>query len=283
MSQRKAGKPLVLALTMALLVALPVADSAAQERIRPAYTADYVAQMVDYVSRDYAGAVQDGVIIDQDEYVEQITVVEAALEISHQIKALAARQEILAELLGLIDLIKAKASNDAIKTHAQALRNRVLAAGGVQTAPVRWPSLAQGKQVFDGNCASCHGATGDGNGPAAQALDPKPADFLDRTRMAAVSPLSAFSAVKHGIRNTPMESFSELSDEDIWAVSFHLLSLRHRAEVRPVRPLDSLAAELWLKATASLPDDELMRALPGSAAERQRLLAALRSHSGERR
>lgn len=281
MKKRKAGKSLVFALTMALLGALPTADSGAQERIRPAYTADYVAQMLDYVSRDYAGAVQDGVVIDQDEYVEQVTVIAAALEISQQIKALAARHEIRAELLGLIDLIKAKASNDVIKKHTQALRNRVLTTAGVQTAPARWPSLAQGKQVFDKNCASCHGATGDGQGPAAQALSPKPADFLSRTRMAAVSPLSAFSTVKHGIANSPMPSFPGLSEEEIWAVSFHVLSLQHRTEIRPARKLDSLATELWLKAAASLSDEELVRALPGSEDERRLLLASLRLYSGE--
>ncbi|WP_457668943.1 c-type cytochrome [Thiolapillus sp.] len=38
---------------------------------------------------------------------------------------------------------------------------------------------AAGKAVYDGKgaCASCHGATGAGDGAAAAALDPKPANF----------------------------------------------------------------------------------------------------------
>jgi len=34
-----------------------------------------------------------------------------------------------------------------------------------------------GKKVFEQNCASCHGAKGKGDGAAAAALNPKPANF----------------------------------------------------------------------------------------------------------
>lgn len=43
--------------------------------------------------------------------------------------------------------------------------------------PADTASLARGKQVYDTNCASCHGTAGKGDGPAAQALNPKPADL----------------------------------------------------------------------------------------------------------
>jgi mono/diheme cytochrome c family protein len=38
-------------------------------------------------------------------------------------------------------------------------------------------NLSKGKTLFDGNCAPCHGMNGAGDGPAAAALTPKPADF----------------------------------------------------------------------------------------------------------
>jgi mono/diheme cytochrome c family protein len=38
---------------------------------------------------------------------------------------------------------------------------------------------AQGKKLFGDNCQICHGADGKGNGPAASALSPKPANFTD--------------------------------------------------------------------------------------------------------
>jgi mono/diheme cytochrome c family protein len=35
----------------------------------------------------------------------------------------------------------------------------------------------QGKKLYGEKCQICHGAKGDGNGPAGAALSPKPADF----------------------------------------------------------------------------------------------------------
>jgi mono/diheme cytochrome c family protein len=47
-------------------------------------------------------------------------------------------------------------------------------------------------------CASCHGTTGDGDGPVAQALDPKPARHSDGTYMNALSHDDLFQIIKFG-------------------------------------------------------------------------------------
>lgn len=47
------------------------------------------------------------------------------------------------------------------------------------TVPLAAQDAAAGKKVYKRACASCHGSTGKGNGPAAIALDPKPADLTD--------------------------------------------------------------------------------------------------------
>ena len=39
------------------------------------------------------------------------------------------------------------------------------------------PRLAWGKQLYEARCASCHGATGKGNGPVAASLKHPPADL----------------------------------------------------------------------------------------------------------
>lgn len=39
--------------------------------------------------------------------------------------------------------------------------------------------LAKGKSTFTSFCASCHGPTGKGDGPAAAGLNPKPRDLSD--------------------------------------------------------------------------------------------------------
>lgn len=47
------------------------------------------------------------------------------------------------------------------------------------TTPATAGDAAAGKAVYDGKgaCATCHGITGAGDGPAAVALNPKPASF----------------------------------------------------------------------------------------------------------
>jgi mono/diheme cytochrome c family protein len=37
----------------------------------------------------------------------------------------------------------------------------------------------QGRDIYENKCQMCHGSKGDGNGPAAAAFNPKPANFKD--------------------------------------------------------------------------------------------------------
>jgi mono/diheme cytochrome c family protein len=50
-----------------------------------------------------------------------------------------------------------------------------------QTNPLngKADAIAAGKVVFETNCASCHGESGKGDGPAGAALNPKPADLSE--------------------------------------------------------------------------------------------------------
>ncbi len=50
----------------------------------------------------------------------------------------------------------------------------------VMSAPAAAGDAAAGKEIYDGRgaCASCHGATGAGDGVVAAALNPKPTNFV---------------------------------------------------------------------------------------------------------
>lgn len=50
-------------------------------------------------------------------------------------------------------------------------------------------------------CASCHGATGKGDGAAAAALNPRPKDFADCKVMAKDSDETFFKIIKDGSRS----------------------------------------------------------------------------------
>src|SRR5215467_11809422 len=47
----------------------------------------------------------------------------------------------------------------------------------VEHVPARATSAASGKEMFKAYCASCHGESGKGDGPAAAALKAKPSDL----------------------------------------------------------------------------------------------------------
>lgn len=46
-------------------------------------------------------------------------------------------------------------------------------------APAAAPVTLTAAEVFKGRCATCHGESGKGDGPAAVALNPKPRDYSD--------------------------------------------------------------------------------------------------------
>lgn len=58
--------------------------------------------------------------------------------------------------------------------HAIALLGAGLSVAGCMTTP---PEVSRGGQLFQDNCAGCHGAGARGDGPSAAGLSPKPADL----------------------------------------------------------------------------------------------------------
>lgn len=48
------------------------------------------------------------------------------------------------------------------------------------------PAVAEADKIFNERCATCHGNTGEGNGPGAAALNPKPRSFSSGTWQSSV-------------------------------------------------------------------------------------------------
>ncbi len=76
-------------------------------------------------------------------------------------------------------------------------------AGGTESAaaPEAAPgevSLAAGETVYKTRCEMCHGALGKGDGPAGQALNPKPRDHSDAAYMGTLTDQDIENAILNG-------------------------------------------------------------------------------------
>jgi mono/diheme cytochrome c family protein len=58
--------------------------------------------------------------------------------------------------------------------------------------------VEQGKKLYGQFCASCHGQSGKGDGPAAAALNPKPRDHTDKEYMSKLSDEHLMKVIKDG-------------------------------------------------------------------------------------
>ena len=82
-------------------------------------------------------------------------------------------------------------------------------------------AIQPGKQVYDLHCAACHGASGDGNGPASVWLFPKPRNFNSGLFKIQSTPSGTlptdedlFQTITRGMPGSSMPSFAYLSEKE---------------------------------------------------------------------
>jgi cytochrome c oxidase cbb3-type subunit I/II len=93
---------------------------------------------------------------------------------------------------------------------------------------------ARGREIYQATCASCHGPSGAGDGPAAAALraengEPiKPADLRVPRPRSGPEPRDLYRTITTGLNGTPMVGFADaLSDEQRWELTAYILTLRN--------------------------------------------------------
>ncbi len=102
---------------------------------------------------------------------------------------------------------------------------------------------ARGKAIYDVHCASCHGLQGDGAGPAAYLLNPKPRDFT-RANYRLVSTADGmptdedlFRTITRGMPGSSMPSWAHLPESDRRALVAYIKSFnpdRFEGEREPI-------------------------------------------------
>lgn len=87
--------------------------------------------------------------------------------------------------------------------------------------------IEHGRQLFaSGGCASCHGAEGRGDGPAAAGFPIKPRNFTAGRFHRGSSTADIYTTIVTGLDGTPMGSFAKvMSADDLWDVSMFVHTL----------------------------------------------------------
>lgn len=190
-----------------------------------ALAADQTAlvQLVEYVGADYINAVQDGQVVNDDEYAEMEEFSQRLAEGIGELPEADGKAELLSQAQALKAAVDAKGSVDEVKGLAQKIRGTLVDVYGIPVMPKSAPDMVKGAQLYQEQCAVCHGAQGEGDGPAGQALDPPPTDFHEVERYDGRSVLGLYTTITGGVEGTAMAGFEDtLSDADRWALAFYV-------------------------------------------------------------
>ena len=98
--------------------------------------------------------------------------------------------------------------------------------------------LRRGAEIYNVRCAGCHGIGGDGKGPAAEYLQPKPRDYRQGVFKFTSTPYGAkptrsdlIRTIRRGAKGTSMPAFPWMPEDDLEAVIDYVLLLGQRGEV----------------------------------------------------
>ncbi|MDT7043751.1 cbb3-type cytochrome c oxidase subunit I [Candidatus Nitronereus thalassa] len=116
---------------------------------------------------------------------------------------------------------------------------RLVKGAALQSSPQGQADLFNlGRRVYELRCIGCHGEKGDGKGPAAKFLNPKPRDFtrgmfkFHSTAGQNSLPTDAdlFVTITHGLWGTAMPPWYSLPERERWAVIHYIKSFSDRWE-----------------------------------------------------
>jgi mono/diheme cytochrome c family protein len=86
--------------------------------------------------------------------------------------------------------------------------------------------LARGQSLYADHCASCHGTTGQGDGPGAAGLSPTPANLADHEYTSA----RVAQALWNGVAGTAMSGWRDHTPTDLSALVTAVRTLRPAAQ-----------------------------------------------------
>jgi len=181
--------------------------------------------LIEYISVDYAEAIQNGEVVNASEYEEML---EFSSQVGLMINELADsdnKADLQNESRKLQGAVREKRDVAEIRLLTNRLKEFLMDAYAVLVIPSRAPDIIQGRKLYQQQCAACHGATGLGDGLASEGLDPPATNFMDRDRYEQRTLAGLFNTISLGVEGTAMASFTHLSDADLWSLTFYVGAL----------------------------------------------------------
>jgi len=128
-------------------------------------------------------------------------------------------------------------------------------------------TLSAGRRDYMTHCVHCHGTGGDGNGPTAQYLNPRPRDyrsgvfkFGSTARTSRISRDDLGRIIRNGIPGTYMPSFMLLPDDELTAITEYVRWLAMRGEYERAMVIE-LESDFSKEAVKGTPQPELRESL----------------------
>lgn len=117
---------------------------------------------------------------------------------------------------------------------------------GQSAAPTEAAAVIRGRAVYNGACIACHGFSGDGNGPAARYLNPRPRDLTSGTFKFRSTPSGQlptdedlYRTITSGIPRTSMPAWQNLLiEQDRRDVVAYIKSLSTKFQQSPGTPIE---------------------------------------------
>ena len=214
-------------LTISFLLTINLALTVvARADTAPALT---IWRLLDYMAIDYREAVWDGTGVSVNEYAELVEFVGSMKEKLDALPPTDDKTHLQQKAVELQAAIGQKAVPDLVAKLARSLAADLIKAYPVPLAPSAIPDFQRGRSLYAENCSSCHGANGDGKGPAAAGLNPPPIAFTDKDRASERSIFALYQVIEQGLDGTSMASFAHLPSQDRWDLALYVGSLAYPA------------------------------------------------------
>ena len=188
--------------------------------------ASQALHLIDYIGADYPPTVENGKVIDETEYREQLEFLAVLKGLIADLPQRPERDELVQGVNALQTAIEQREDGAAVAREARQLGAKLAVAYEVSQTPAITPDPTRGAPLYAQHCSVCHGETGAGDGPASVGMTPPPANLRDAQRLDRLSLYAIYNTLGLGVEGTDMPSFADQLDErQRWDLATYIAGL----------------------------------------------------------